>query len=94
MAQTTDGGIGRVITVNFPAAFHPVAGPSVIVRESVSTVGQLIQALDRLVPGIAKELCDPLYNIAVNDEILLHGVDARVVNDGDVVEVIPSMAGG
>jgi len=46
------------------------------------------------VPGIAKELDDPLYNIAINDEILLHGVDARVVNDGDVVEVIPSMAGG
>ena len=83
-----------MITVNFPAAFHSLAGPSVIVRESVSTVGQLIQALDRLVPGIAKELDDPLYNIAVNDEILLHGVDARTVNDGDVVEVIPSMAGG
>ncbi len=66
-----------MITVNFPAAFHSLAGPSVIVRESVSTVGQLIQALDRLVPGIAKELDDPLYNIAVNDEILLHGVDAR-----------------
>jgi molybdopterin converting factor small subunit len=83
-----------VITVNLPAALHPVAGPSLIVRESVSTVGQLIQAMDRLAPGIAKELDDPLYNIAINDEILLHSVDARGVKDGDVVEVIPSMAGG
>lgn len=83
-----------MITVNFPAALQPVSGPSVIVRESVSTVGQLIQALERLVPGIAKELDDPLYNIAINDEILLHAVDARAVKDGDVVEVIPSMAGG
>jgi molybdopterin converting factor small subunit len=83
-----------MITVNFPAAFHPLAGQSMVVRESVSTVGQLIQALDRLAPGIAKELDDPLYNIAVNDEILLHAVDARPVKDGDVVEVIPSMAGG
>jgi molybdopterin converting factor small subunit len=82
------------ITVNFPAALHPLAGPSMIVRESVATVGQLIQALDRLVPGIGKELDDPLYNIAINDEILLHGVDSRPVRDGDVVEVIPSMAGG
>jgi len=83
-----------MITVNFPAALSPLAGRSVSVRESVSTVGQLIQALDRLVPGIAKELDDPLYNLAVNDEILLHSVDARAVKDGDVVEVIPSMAGG
>ena len=83
-----------MITVNFPAALHAVAGPSLIVRESVSTVGQLIQAMERLAPGIARELDDPLYNIAVNDEILLHSVDARAVKDGDVVEVIPSMAGG
>ena len=83
-----------MITVNFPAALHPIAGASLSVRESVSTVGQLIEAIDRLAPGIAKELDDPLYNIAVNDEILLHSVDSRGVKDGDVVEVIPSMAGG
>ena len=82
------------ITVNFPASLYPLSGQSVIVRESVSTVGQLIQALDRLVPGISRELDDPLYNIAINDEILLHSVDSRPVKDGDVVEVIPSMAGG
>ena len=56
-------------------------------RESVSTVGQLIAALDRLKPGIARELDDPLYNIAVNDEILLHAVDSREVKDGDVVKL-------
>jgi molybdopterin converting factor small subunit len=83
-----------MIVVNFPAVLHRIAGASIEVRESVSTVGQLIQALDRLKPGIARELDDPLYNIAVNDEILLHAVDAREVRDGDVVEVVPSMAGG
>ena len=83
-----------MITVNFPAALQPLAGASMTVRESVSTVGQLIQALDRQVPGLAKELDDPLYNIAINDEILLHAVDARGVKDGDVIEVIPSLAGG
>ena len=83
-----------MITVNFPAVLHDLAGSSLVVRESVSTVGQLIAALDRLKPGLAKELDDPLYNIAVNDEILLHAVDSRSVKDGDIVEVIPSMAGG
>ena len=82
------------ITVNLPASLSHLAGQSVIVRESVSNIGQLIQALDRLAPGMAQELDDPLYNIAVNDEILLHAVDSRPVKDGDVVEVIPSMAGG
>ena len=82
------------VTVNFPAALYPLAGQSVIVRESVSTVGELIKALDRLSPGLAQELDDPLYNFAVNDELLLHGVESRAVKDGDIVEIIPSMAGG
>ena len=82
------------ITVNFPAVLHPVAGATLVVREPVATVGQLLQALERLKPGLYKELDDPLYNIAVNDEILLHAVEAREVHDGDVIEIIPSMAGG
>lgn len=82
------------VTVNFPASLSHLAGPSLIVRESVSTVGQLIQALDRLAPGMARELDDPLYNIAINQEILLHSVDSRPVKDGDIVEVIPTIAGG
>ena len=82
------------VIVNFPAALYPLAGPSVIVRESVSTVGQLVEALDRRAPGIAPQRDDPLYNCAVHDEILLHSVESRAVKDGDVVEIIPSMAGG
>ena len=82
------------ITVNFPAVLHPVAGERLVVRESVATVGQLLQALERLKPGLYKELDDPLYNIAINQEILLHSVDSRPVKDGDIVEVIPSIAGG
>lgn len=82
------------ITVNFPAALQAMTGKSLVVREPVDNIGQLIQALERLAPGVSQELDDPLYNIAVNDEILLHAVDARAVKDGDVVEIIPSMAGG
>jgi molybdopterin converting factor small subunit len=82
------------ITVNFPAALHSIAGETLVVRESVATVGQLLQALERLKPGLYRELDDPLFNIAVNDEILLHGVELREVRDGDVVEIIPTMAGG
>ena len=82
------------VTVNFPSSLAHMAGQSVVVRESVSNIGQLIQALDRIAPGMARELDDPLYNIAINQEIMLHSVDSRPVNDGDVVEIIPSIAGG
>ena len=82
------------VTVNFPASLSHLAGQSVVIRESVSNIGQLIQALDRIAPGMARELDDPLYNIAVNQEIMLHSVDSRPVRDGDVVEIIPSLAGG
>jgi molybdopterin converting factor small subunit len=82
------------VTVNFPASLSHFAGQSVIVRESVANLGQLVEALDRLAPGLAKELDDPLYNFAINQEILLHSIDSRPVSDGDVVEIVPSMAGG
>ena len=82
------------VTVNFPASLSHLAGQSVVIRESVSNIGQLIEALDRIAPGMARELDDPLYNIAVNQEIMLHSVDSRPVHDGDVVEIIPSLAGG
>ena len=83
------------VTVNFPAALRPVAGgDSLVVREGVSTVGQLLAALERLAPGLGKELDDPLYNLAVNDELLLHAVDQRPLADGDIVEIVPTMAGG
>ena len=82
------------VTVNFPASLSHLAGQSVVVRESVSNIGQLVEALDRIAPGMARELDDPLYNFAINQEIMLHSVDSRPVNDGDVVEIIPSIAGG
>lgn len=83
-----------MITVNFPAPLHALAGKSLQVTSPVRTLGELIAALDVLKPGLARELDDPLYNFAVNDEILLHAVAAHAVGDGDVVEVIPTIAGG
>jgi molybdopterin converting factor small subunit len=81
------------VTVNLPAALSQF-GQSLVVSEPVSNIAQLVAALDRMAPGIASELDDPLYNFAVNQEIFLHGVDSRPVSDGDVVEIIPSIAGG
>ena len=83
-----------MVTVNFPATLQPIAGATRVVSEPVENLGQLVTALNRLLPGLAGELDDPLYNFAVNGELLLHNVDARSLRDGDVVEIVPSMAGG
>ena len=37
-----------MVTVNLPASLAHIAGHSIVVRESVANVGQLIQALERL----------------------------------------------
>ena len=82
------------ITVRFPAMLQPTAGTEVVIDESVGDVAALLLALDRKIPGISAELADPIFNFAVNDEMLLHGVRKHPLNDGDVVEIVPTISGG
>jgi molybdopterin converting factor small subunit len=82
------------ITVRFPSMLHSVAGRERIVDAEVNNLGALLAALDRLVPGISEKLADPIYNYAVNDELLLHGVQNHTVHDGDIVEIVPTISGG
>jgi molybdopterin converting factor small subunit len=82
------------ITVRFPAMLHATAGAEVVVSEPAGTVGQLLDVLYRSVPGLADRLADPIYNFAVNDEMLLHGVNIHPLRDGDVVEIVPTISGG
>ena len=83
-----------MVTVRFPASLRPLAGERLVVTEPVATVGELLMALARSTPGLAERLDDPLFNIAVNDELLLHNVERHPVADGDIVEIVPTMAGG
>lgn len=94
MAQRTDVDAGRVITVRFPSMLHARAGREVTVIERVSDLGALLDMLDRRIPGLARELADPIYNFAVNDEMLLHGVRTHALKDGDIVEIVPTISGG
>lgn len=70
------------------------AAPELVVNERVTNIRQLVEALQRLRPDLAAHLHDSLYNFAVNDTLLLHGADAHPLTDGDIVEVIPTIAGG
>jgi molybdopterin converting factor small subunit len=73
---------------------HARAGRELTFDETPSDLGRLLDALDRRVPGLARHLADPIYNFAVNDEMLLHGVRSHPLHDGDVVEVVPTISGG
>lgn len=70
------------------------AAPELVVNEPVTNIRQLVEALQRLRPDLAAHLHDSLYNFAVNDTLLLHGADAHPLADGDIVEIIPTIAGG
>jgi molybdopterin converting factor small subunit len=83
-----------MVTVRFPSLLHARAGRELVIDEPVSDLGALLDVLDRRVPGLSRELADPIYNFAVNDAMLLHGVRAHPLNDGDIVEIVPTISGG
>ena len=84
-----------MITVRLPAMLRSEDGAEELhVAEGVASIGQLIAALDRLRPGLGERLHDSLYNFAVNDALILHGADDYPVTHGDIVEIVPTIAGG
>ena len=67
---------------------------AMIVDHQVGTIGELIEWLRRRYPKLTEELSSSVYNFAVNEEIVLHQRDRQVLRSGDVVEVVPTFAGG
>ena len=82
------------VTVRFPAMLHKVAGTEVVIEDPVDDVAAVLTALERKLPGISQHLADPIYNLAINDEMLLLGVRQHPLKDGDIVEVVPTISGG
>ena len=83
-----------MITVRLPSGLRAEFGAQLPVDEPVGNVGELVAALERRHPGLGEHLHDSLYNFAVNDTLILHGADAHPLRDGDIVELIPTIAGG
>lgn len=83
------------VTVRLPAMLQAAAGAAEMrIDEPVTTVDELLVALERQVPGLGARLDDPVYNLAVNGEMLLHGVRRHPIRAGDLVEIIPTISGG
>jgi sulfur carrier protein ThiS len=84
------------ITVYLPAMLrrHAAGAETLTIHTPVFTLADVVAALDRKAPGLAAQLEDAVFNFAVNDEMLLHGVQQHPVKDGDRVEIVPAISGG
>lgn len=80
-----------MITVRLPSM---LGNGEMQIAEGVANVRQLVDAIQRLRPDLQDQLHDSLYNFAVNDALVLHGADDYPLAPGDVVEIIPTIAGG
>jgi molybdopterin converting factor small subunit len=83
-----------MITVRLPSTLKVSSSDTLEVHEMVASIGELIDVLDRRIPGFRDQLDDSVFNFAVNDEMLLHHARDRALRDGDVVEIIPTISGG
>jgi molybdopterin converting factor small subunit len=84
-----------MVTVRLPSILRePGAPEEVHIDADVATIGDLINALDYQYPGLASAIDDALYNFAVNDVLVLHRARRQALMDGDVVEIVPTIAGG
>ena len=83
-----------MISVLLPATLRVSDSHRLEVHDRVATIGELVEALDRRIPGFREQLDDSVFNFAVNDEMLLFHARERALVDGDVVEIVPTISGG
>jgi molybdopterin converting factor small subunit len=82
------------IRVRLPAMLRDIAGDEIVVDEPVHDLAAVRAVLEHRFPALAARLSDPIFNVAINDVMLLHRVSQHPVADGDVIEIIPTVAGG
>jgi len=83
-----------MISVRLPATLQVGTSDTLVFTEPLRTIADLVDALDRRIPGFRDQLDDSVFNFAVNDELLLHHARNRQLSDGDRVEIIPTISGG
>ena len=83
-----------MITLRLPSTLRASDSDHLELHEPVATIAELVDAVDRRIPGFREQLDDSVFNFAVNDEMLLYHARERALKDGDVVEVIPTISGG
>ena len=89
------------VTVRIPSVLRNLTAGKESIDVTASTVDQALAALDAAHPGIKGRLCDDagklrrFVNVFVADEDIrfLEG-QATPVKDGDLIDIVPAIAGG
>ena len=88
------------VTVHIPPALRSFTDGQDEVLLEVGTVTSLLKRLDDAFPGIRGRILDetgrprPYVNVFVNDELVREPLDRVSLVAGDVVHILPSVAGG
>lgn len=89
------------IKVRIPTPLRNLTGGEAEVAATGTTVAELITELEKAYPGIRARICDDngevrrFINLFVNEEDIrfLEGTGTGLA-DGDIVSIIPAIAGG
>lgn len=89
------------VEVRLPTLLRPAAGGQAVVVSEGETVGQVLSRLQASFPGIEGQLLDEdgslrrFVNVYLNDDDVryLDRLDTKV-GEGDVVSILPAVAGG
>ena len=89
------------IQVRIPTPLRRFTGGAESVGVNGSTVGNVVDDLERQFPGIKERLCDGDGRVRRFVNIYLNGDDIRFLNnletdvkDGDELSIVPAIAGG
>jgi len=99
-AQYNGKGLAMAIEVRLTANLQRLAGGRRSVQVEGATIGEVLDRLDEMFPGIKASVLDNgrlhrFVNIYLNDEDVrfLQQLDTPV-QDGDVISILPALAGG
>ncbi|HIE29000.1 TPA: MoaD/ThiS family protein [Candidatus Poribacteria bacterium] len=89
------------VTVRIPTVLRKLTKSQAEVEVSGSDISALIDDLEAKYPGIKERICNDegkirrFVNIFINDEdIRFRGNETAKLEDGDVVSIVPAVAGG
>ncbi len=88
-------------SVRIPTPLRKLTSEKDEVNISAANVGQLIDEMENQFPGIKTRLCDESGNVRRFINLYVNNEDIRFLNgketalkEGDIVSIIPAIAGG
>lgn len=89
------------VQVRIPTPLRRFTAGAEEVAASGTTVGHVVEDLERQFPGIKERLCDEQGRVRRFVNLYLNGDDVRFLNnletsvkDGDELSIVPAIAGG